>query len=180
MPPPPPPPPPLALPLALALLCLAALVAPVTVVCAQDIGSVTASDGSSTGAAIDLFSSTGPAPLALFEFNLTITNGICAPDGFNRSCVLTNGQFPAPTLVVRNGDRLRILVRNRLTDPNTELATTIHWHGLHQVNFSHMDGQMPTHIFAHSCGHTASASRSSDSPVLCYLHCICLCQAWHP
>jgi len=150
------PPPPLrlrtlALPLALALLCLAASLAPVTVVLAQNSD---VPDTSSTGAVIDFSSTaaaepsdadsapTGPAAHApLFEFSLTISNGICAPDGFNRSCVLTNGMFPAPTVVLIAGGRVRVRVRNRLTDPNQEWATAIHWHGLHQKNSSHMDGQ---------------------------------------
>ena len=151
-------PPPLRLrTLALLSLCLAAALAPVTVVLAQNSD---APDAGSTGAIIDFSSTaaaqpepsgansapTGPAArVPLFEFSLTISNGICAPDGFNRSCVLTNGMFPAPTVVLIAGDRVRVRVRNRLTDPNQELATVIHWHGLHQKNSSHMDGQWRQH-----------------------------------
>jgi FtsP/CotA-like multicopper oxidase with cupredoxin domain len=44
-----------------------------------------------------------------------------------------NGQVPGPTLRVRQGDRLRIKVTNRLPEP-----TTLHWHGLILPN--DMDG----------------------------------------
>jgi len=74
------------------------------------------------------------------EFDLTLTNSPCAPDGFVRSCVLANGQFPAPTLVVNMFDRVRITVRNRLVDPGQLTDTTIHWHGLHMRGSNDMDG----------------------------------------
>src|SRR5262249_6607932 len=48
-----------------------------------------------------------------------------------------NGQIPGPRLHLRQGDRVRINVRNRLPD-----TTTVHWHGLILPNV--MDG--PAHI----------------------------------
>lgn len=48
-----------------------------------------------------------------------------------------NGQIPGPRLRIRQGDRVRINVRNRLPE-----TTTIHWHGLILPNI--MDG--PAHI----------------------------------
>ena len=44
-----------------------------------------------------------------------------------------NGQVPGPTIRLRRGQRLEVVLRNALPDP-----TTIHWHGLH-VPFA-MDG----------------------------------------
>ncbi|MEO8218667.1 MAG: DUF4396 domain-containing protein [Acidobacteriota bacterium] len=44
-----------------------------------------------------------------------------------------NGQIPGPTLRFRQGDRVRINVRNRLPE-----STTVHWHGLILPNI--MDG----------------------------------------
>jgi len=44
-----------------------------------------------------------------------------------------NGQIPGPTLRLRQGDRVRINVRNRLPE-----STTVHWHGLILPNV--MDG----------------------------------------
>jgi FtsP/CotA-like multicopper oxidase with cupredoxin domain len=48
-----------------------------------------------------------------------------------------NGQVPGPTLRFRQGDRVRIIVTNRLPE-----STTVHWHGLILPNV--MDG--PAHI----------------------------------
>ena len=46
---------------------------------------------------------------------------------------LYNGQFPGPEIRVREGERLRIILENRLPEP-----TTIHWHGVPVPN--PMDG----------------------------------------
>ena len=49
------------------------------------------------------------------------------PDGAQAvPAVLANGRLPGPEIRVREGDQLRILVENRLTDS----PTSIHWHGL--------------------------------------------------
>jgi FtsP/CotA-like multicopper oxidase with cupredoxin domain len=45
-----------------------------------------------------------------------------------------NGQVPGPTLRAREGDRLRVVFKNRGTHPHT-----IHFHGIHAAN---MDGSM--------------------------------------
>lgn len=47
---------------------------------------------------------------------------------------LYNGQFPGPEIRAGEGDRLRIVVENRLSDA----ATTVHWHGIPVPNA--MDG----------------------------------------
>lgn len=44
-----------------------------------------------------------------------------------------NGAAPGPVLRARQGDRLRVTIRNRLAEP-----TTVHWHGLRVAN--KMDG----------------------------------------
>ncbi len=44
-----------------------------------------------------------------------------------------NGQMPGPTIECRQGDRVRIIVKNELPEP-----TSIHWHGLEVPN--NMDG----------------------------------------
>ena len=53
-----------------------------------------------------------------------------------------NGAVPGPELRVRQGERLKVVVRNDLAEP-----TTVHWHGLRLPNA--MDGvpqltQQPT------------------------------------
>lgn len=45
--------------------------------------------------------------------------------GMRAECWGYNGQTPGPTLEAIEGDRLRLYVTNRLSEP-----TTIHWHGL--------------------------------------------------
>ena len=47
---------------------------------------------------------------------------------------LYNGQFPGPEIRVREGERLRIRIDNRLPDA----GTTVHWHGIPLPNA--MDG----------------------------------------
>src|SRR6266404_7580959 len=41
------------------------------------------------------------------------------------NCWGYNGQTPGPTIEAMEGDRVRILVTNKLAEP-----TTIHWHGI--------------------------------------------------
>jgi FtsP/CotA-like multicopper oxidase with cupredoxin domain len=58
------------------------------------------------------------------DFDLTIDS---LPDfaGSARRGVAVNGQIPAPTLRMRQGDTVTIRVTNRLREP-----TSLHWHGL--------------------------------------------------
>ena len=72
------------------------------------------------------------------HYSFTITRGTKAPDGFNKSLLLVNGQFPAPLLEANWGDTFRITVKNRITDPPE--GTSMHWHGLLQRNTSWFDG----------------------------------------
>jgi FtsP/CotA-like multicopper oxidase with cupredoxin domain len=46
--------------------------------------------------------------------------------GFETDVFAYNGQFPGPTLELREGDRVIVRFRNDLPE-----ATTVHWHGLH-------------------------------------------------
>src|SRR5262249_31926589 len=67
-----------------------------------------------------------PRPNAT-QYHLAIAPGSSAPDGAEPvASVLANGGLPAPEVRVREGDMLRILVQNQLTDS----PTSIHWHGL--------------------------------------------------
>ncbi|KAM1553032.1 hypothetical protein PS1_005807 [Malus domestica] len=51
------------------------------------------------------------------------------------STITVNGQFPGPTLEVRNGDSVAVKVTNR-----ARYNITIHWHGLKQQNNPWADG----------------------------------------
>ncbi|PBC40108.1 copper oxidase [Rhodococcus sp. ACS1] len=68
-----------------------------------------------------LSSTGGELALALeaAEGNLPVAGGRAGVLGFN-------GGVPGPTLRIRPGDRLRVTLRNRLTEP-----TNLHLHGLH-------------------------------------------------
>ena len=73
----------------------------------------------------------------LFQYDLKITNTTCNPDGNGaRVCMLVNGVFPGPTITANWGDTLRITVRNMLQHN----GTSIHWHGIRQVNSNINDG----------------------------------------
>ncbi|KAL5338491.1 multicopper oxidase-domain-containing protein [Aspergillus crustosus] len=65
------------------------------------------------------------------------------PAGISRKMILANGQFPAPSLEVRQGDDVEFLVINELP-----FSTTVHFHGIEQHNTPWSDGvpgisQMP-------------------------------------
>ncbi|OCL02255.1 laccase-like multicopper oxidase [Glonium stellatum] len=71
------------------------------------------------------------------NYNLQITNTTCNPDGNGaRVCMLINNSYPGPTIVANWGDTLSITVRNMLQHN----GTSIHWHGLRQLNSNIQDG----------------------------------------
>lgn len=76
------------------------------------------------------------APRAAREFRLVAAPGRAplAGAGLPETAVWAySGQIPGPEIRVRQGDRLRILVENRLPD-----ETSVHWHGVRVPN--PMDG----------------------------------------
>lgn len=69
-------------------------------------------------------------------FDWTLSTQNLNPDGEAMRPVITiNGQWPAPQIRVRKGDRVVITVHNKL-----EEDTSLHFHGIFQRNSSHMDG----------------------------------------
>jgi FtsP/CotA-like multicopper oxidase with cupredoxin domain len=78
-------------------------------------------------------SSAPPSNKVRFEVDLTW--GPLAPDGFSRNTILTNGQFPGPPLEVDEGDDVEFFVNN-----NLPFAVTIHFHGIEQLNTPWSDG----------------------------------------
>ncbi|KAL6980766.1 Laccase-3 [Sarracenia purpurea var. burkii] len=52
-----------------------------------------------------------------------------------REAITVNGQYPGPTLEVKNGDSLVINVVNR-----AQYNVTIHWHGIRQIRTAWADG----------------------------------------
>ncbi|GME31209.1 Laccase-1 precursor [Neofusicoccum parvum] len=57
-------------------------------------------------------------------------------DGFCRPMLLINNQFPGPTINAEWGDNLELTVVNNMQDN----GTSIHWHGIRQLNSCQMDG----------------------------------------
>ncbi|KAK0614697.1 Cupredoxin [Immersiella caudata] len=59
-----------------------------------------------------------------------------SPRGIARPVIGINGQWPVPTVEATVGDIVEITINNKLGNE----TTGIHWHGLHQIGTSHMDG----------------------------------------
>ncbi|KAK7997043.1 PAK kinase [Apiospora arundinis] len=76
-------------------------------------------------------------PPALREYVFNITQALAAPDGFRKPMLLINGQSPGPLIEAGTGDVVRVVVNNRMAGNQ---STTVHWHGLNQVNSTWMDG----------------------------------------
>nr|AUS45848.1 multicopper oxidase [Coniochaeta hoffmannii] len=68
-------------------------------------------------------------------FSLTLTWEPAAPDGFTRNIIKMNGQFPGPELVVDQGDDVEFLVWNNMAN-----KTSVHFHGIEQINTPWSDG----------------------------------------
>ena len=72
------------------------------------------------------------------KFDLTITREIVAVDGFNKSAILVNKQYPGPLLEANWGDYIEVTLHNEISDPAE--GTTIHLHGLTQNGTPWFDG----------------------------------------
>ncbi|KAF2400757.1 hypothetical protein EJ06DRAFT_542895 [Trichodelitschia bisporula] len=71
------------------------------------------------------------------SYNFEITNTTCSPDGSGaKICMLVNGQYPGPTIYANWGDMISVTVKNSLHDN----GTSIHWHGIRQLNSNPQDG----------------------------------------
>ncbi|KAJ6485209.1 Cu-oxidase-domain-containing protein [Mycena vulgaris] len=61
---------------------------------------------------------------------MNVGNAVLAPDGFSRSTVVVNGQYPGPPILINKGDSLAVTVNNRLTDPTMRRSTSLDLDGL--------------------------------------------------
>lgn len=59
------------------------------------------------------------------QFTLNLTWENFSPDGVMRKMILTNGQFPGPTLFIDQGDQVEVTVNNFMP-----FNTTVHFHGI--------------------------------------------------
>ncbi|KAK4161874.1 laccase-2 [Cladorrhinum sp. PSN259] len=70
------------------------------------------------------------------EIWLSVQEGPCAPDGYQRTCMTFNGTVPGPTIIADWGDNLIIHVTNNMESN----GTSIHWHGIRMFGTSLNDG----------------------------------------
>ncbi|KAK1751373.1 laccase-2 [Echria macrotheca] len=72
------------------------------------------------------------------RYNFKISRQKIAPDGYQKSGILINGQFPGPLIEANWGDTIVVTVKNDIKKP--EEGTALHWHGLIQKNTPWEDG----------------------------------------
>ncbi|KAI2954772.1 CAZyme family AA1 [Aspergillus niger] len=88
----------------------------------------------------DISPSGGPPDTGVTRhYNFTITRDITAPDGYQKSGILINGQFPGPLIEANWGDMISVTVNNMITTDTAE-GLTLHWHGLTQAKSPWEDG----------------------------------------
>ena len=84
-------------------------------------------------------------------FQKSTTHNIITVDGEFRPLITINGQMPGPTIIAGLHQTISVTVCNELPDVE---GISIHWHGMHQVETTSMDGvafisQNP--ILTHQC-----------------------------
>ncbi len=78
----------------------------------------------------------GVGKLNICGLDSNCTEPITVDSRTYRSVLVVNGQMPGPTLIVHEGQTVIVDVHNKLLSQ----STTIHWHGMDQVNTPWMDG----------------------------------------
>ncbi|KAI0160568.1 multicopper oxidase [Xylariaceae sp. FL1272] len=78
----------------------------------------------------------GPDTGITREYWFEVTNTTAAPDGYERIVLSINGSIPGPTIYADWGDTVVVHVHNAMTDN----GTSIHWHGIRQLQNSQHDG----------------------------------------
>ncbi|KAF2103704.1 putative multicopper oxidase, type 1 [Rhizodiscina lignyota] len=100
-------------------------------------GALTRSCWSSGYSVATDFDSKWPTTGQTRSYTLTATNTTCNPDGNgDRICLLYNNQYPGPTIWGNWGDTISVTVKNEMQDN----GTSIHWHGIRQLNSNTQDG----------------------------------------
>ncbi|KAG6877681.1 hypothetical protein C0993_005101 [Termitomyces sp. T159_Od127] len=69
-------------------------------------------------------------PRSVKDVTLDIVNTRLAPDGFERSVITANGQYPGPLIALTKGDTLQLTLNNRLTDPTMRRSTSLDFDGI--------------------------------------------------
>ncbi|KAF9443157.1 multicopper oxidase, partial [Macrolepiota fuliginosa MF-IS2] len=61
---------------------------------------------------------------------IDVVNAQLAPDGFERSTIVANGQFPGPAITAVKGQTLQVTVNNKLTDASMRRSTALNLDGI--------------------------------------------------
>ncbi|KAI3321455.1 multicopper oxidase [Xylariaceae sp. AK1471] len=73
------------------------------------------------------------------KYDFNISRGVIAPDGYEKSVILVNGQFPGPLIEANWGDYIEVNVHNNILEEPQE-GTALHWHGFLQTGTPWEDG----------------------------------------
>ncbi|TFL03374.1 laccase [Pterulicium gracile] len=100
---------------------------------------------------------------------LDITNQIVSPDGFERLAVVAGGTLPGPLISSRKGSRIRVNVRDQLTDRTMLKTTSIHWHGMFQKGLHTQTGPpAQTNTFWYRSHHELQYCDGLRGPMVIY------------
>ena len=61
------------------------------------------------------------------SYEWAVSRGFNAADGYNKSVILVNNQFPGPLLEANWGDTIQVTMTNNIQAPGEGLS--LHWHG---------------------------------------------------
>ncbi|KAF5352605.1 hypothetical protein D9756_006314 [Leucocoprinus leucothites] len=79
---------------------------------------------------------------------IDVVNANLAPDGFTRSTVVANGQYPGPPILATKGQTLRVTMNNKLTDPTMRRSTAFNFDG---INFNSQNVFEEAEPFVNAC-----------------------------
>lgn len=85
------------------------------------------------------YTTTIPNTGVVREFWFDLTKANLAPDGRSRWTLTINGSIPGPTIIVDWGDTVIVHLRNNLSK-TLHNGTSLHFHGIRQLNTNPMDG----------------------------------------
>lgn len=85
------------------------------------------------------YTTTTPDTGVVREFWFDLIQANLAPDGRERWTLTINGSIPGPTIIVDWGDTVVVHLRNKLPI-SLQNGTTLHFHGIRQLNTNPMDG----------------------------------------
>ncbi|CAG8417179.1 unnamed protein product [Penicillium salamii] len=86
-----------------------------------------------------------------------------SPDGYERSGIFVNGQFPGPAIEANWGDTIEVRLHNNITGP--EEGTAFHWHGIPQKGTQYADVYGTSWWHSH---YSAQYTAGSIGPLIIY------------